>query len=96
MRELLYRERGLIGVSMFFAVFMLVGLYRVELLAQENRRYTCRFVNDLAARHESGEKYLADVLHGRRQIIPGLTIADLQRTLDAQHTTLQAFEGLDC
>lgn len=77
-------------------VALVIIVVRLEDLARENRTYICRFVADLNERYDRGVKYQADVEAGRVPIIPGLTLADLQRSIDGQKATLESFRGLDC
>lgn len=81
---------------LFFIAVLVTGIYRVEKFAGQTRTYMCRFVGNLEQRRDASDAYLQDVLHGRRPIIPGLQIADLQQSLDAQNATLASFQGLDC
>ena len=94
-RGFVRRHWALIGF-VILSVAMLVSTYRVETLADENRRYMCNFVNDLRERHQASLEYLSDVERGRRPIITGLTLVDLQRSIDTQKATLDSFRGLDC
>ena len=95
MSDWIHRERHVIAYCVF-ALFAVAGIYRVETTANKNRKYMCNFVVDLHARYQAGLDYRADVEEGRRPIIPGLTFADLQRSLDGQKATLESFRGLDC
>lgn len=79
-----------------FVSLLLVGIYRVETFAHDTRRNLCRFVDNLEDRRDAQQDYLEDVEAGRRQIIPGLNPADLQRSIDSQTATLMSFRDLHC
>ena len=88
-------------VVLFLAVVLVAGLgfydsqqRRAELAdAVSNiNRSLCTFVADLQRRHDDGVQFLEDNPEG----IPGLSATDIQRSLDAQQSTLDALSGLDC
>lgn len=67
-------------------------------LAQDGREAKdalCTFRADLVNRVERGEAYILEVEEGTRKIIPGVTVKDLQRSVESQRATLRALH-LDC
>lgn len=78
----------------------------VQRLAEQNRIIVlqgkqahdalCVFRADLDRRAVDGENFIADLVAGRRDPIPGITIADLQRSVAGQRSTLEALSNLDC
>ncbi len=78
----------------------LVGFYKADAkyqsVASESHSALCAFKNDLTRRHDDGERYVEDVKSGKRELIPGITIADLERSLASQESTLEALVPLHC
>lgn len=56
----------------------------------------CVFRDDLDNRADQGEQFIADIVAGKRDPIPGITIPDLQRSVAGQRSTLKALSVLDC
>lgn len=88
-------------VVLFLAVILVAGagLYNSyqqrQALRHEVVRITtslCTFVADLQRRHDDGVQFLEDHPDG----IPGISAKDIQRSIDAQQSTLDALSGLDC
>lgn len=69
---------------------------QLEELAVETNAALCAFKSNLEQRALDAEQYIADVQDGKREVIPGITIADLQRSLFNQQQTLDALEELSC
>ena len=88
-------HRNVIAYAVLVAA-MLVGVYRVESIANENRESICRFVIDLTNRRDAQVEYRDDLENGTRPPIPGVTIADIQRSIDSQTATIDAFAELNC
>lgn len=61
-----------------------------------SERALCSFKDDLRQRRDAGQAYLADLKSGKRVPIPGITQADIQRSIDAQTSTLNSLSGLGC
>lgn len=75
------------------------GLYKGYYLAQDGKQAKhalCAFQDSARQRYTDTEKYLDDVREGRRQLIPGLTEADLVRSLRRDRDTLDSIAFLDC
>lgn len=56
----------------------------------------CNFKLDLEVRQANTEQFVTDIEEGRRQPIPGISLADLKRSLEAQTRTLSSLSDLDC
>lgn len=69
---------------------------RLEEIAVETHDSLCAFKQDLTRRYESGVDYIEDVKAGRRQILEGFTIPELERSVQAQKSTLNALTPLTC
>jgi hypothetical protein len=67
---------------------------RLQAVATETHSALCTFKADLQARFENTKEYLAK--HPGKEPIPGITRADLRRSLDAQRSTLDALSVLEC
>lgn len=52
----------------------------------------CKFRNDLQVRYENGVTFLSEHPKG----IPGISSADIQRSLVNQRATLDSLENLNC
>ena len=87
------------------AVLLAVSLYtsaksagdqarKLEQVATETHPALCTFTDDLTRRYETTRKYLRK--HEGREPIPGITRADLRRSLQAQKSTLDALSVLNC
>lgn len=68
----------------------------VQHLAEETHASLCALKGDLERRYESGSDYVRDVEAGRRKPVPGITPADLERSLQNQRATLSALSRLHC
>lgn len=78
-------------------------IQRVEMLTTDARRAgvdtrsaICRFVVDLDRRNQQTEDFIAELKAGTREPIPGISIADLERSDQGQDATIKSFENLDC
>jgi hypothetical protein len=68
-----------------------------QIAAQENTRIAlCAFKKDLARRARDTEQFIADVQAGRRKPIPGISLADFQRSLRGQRSTIKSLSDLPC
>lgn len=65
-------------------------------VATETHDALCSFKLDLQTRQEDGRRYLRDVRAGRREIIEGITIQELEESLAARQATLDTLASLDC
>ena len=78
----------------------LAGYYRADAkvseVATEAHASLCAFKLDLERRNAEGEKFVKAIREGQRPPIPGLTLAELERSLDHQKRTLDSLEDLDC
>ena len=88
-------HRNVLAYAVLVAA-MLVGVYRVESVAKENRDSICRFVVNLTERRDAQVEYRDDLEDGTRPPIPGVTIGDIQRSIDQQTATIDAFAELNC
>ena len=88
-------------IALFLSVILVFGLgfydsqqRRADLAeaVQKINGALCTFVADIQRRHDDGVKFLEDHPEG----IPGISAADIQRSLDAQQSTLDSLSGLDC
>jgi hypothetical protein len=97
-------ESGLFRVTPLAAYLILVavlvlGMARVELLARDGAKAheaLCAFKLDRARQLADTRIFIRELKSGEREQIPGITIADLERTRIAQASTLAALRGLDC
>lgn len=64
----------------------------LEKLARETNAALCAFKTDLQRRYDAGVEFLEKNPNG----IPGISGADIQRSLVNQKATLDALEGLSC
>lgn len=78
------------------AAALLVGMIRLESLADSTHDAFCDFKRDLERRAGTTEVYINDVKNGRREIIQGFTISELARSLANQRATLDSLSDLNC
>lgn len=69
---------------------------RVDQVAAETHDALCAFKLDLAGRAVATAAFLTDLRDGARPPIPGITLGDLERSLDGQQATLDSLKSLDC
>jgi Tfp pilus assembly protein PilN len=69
---------------------------RTDIIALQTLNALCSFKSDLAKRAATTERFINDVERGERGLIPGITLADLARSLFAQRSTLRSLESLNC
>lgn len=90
-------------IGLFASICLVFGLglfnayqQRAELNTEVLRidHALCTFVSDLERRANDTREYLRK--HEGREPIPGITRADLRRSLQAQLSTLESFEELRC
>lgn len=65
---------------------------RVRAVAVETHEALCAFKSDLQRRYTAGSEFLENNPDG----IPGISAADIQRSLQNQRATLDALSALDC
>ena len=56
----------------------------------------CALKFDLQRRANDTQEFLDDLATGQREPIPGLTVADLKRSLNGQQSTLASLKHLEC
>lgn len=78
------------------SVALLIGAYRLETTTNETHSALCTFKADLARRYIDGQAYVDDVVNGERELLPGFTLADLNRSLANQRATLDSLSALSC
>jgi hypothetical protein len=69
---------------------------RVEALATATNGALCELRGDLERRHNDLATYLADVRAGKRRIIEGVTVGELERELAGRRDSLDSLAGLRC
>lgn len=83
------------------AIAILFGLNRRERNEQFKQNSTahaalCTFRADLVRRADDTEQFIREIETGVRMSIPGITEADLARSLNAQRSTVKSLAILDC
>lgn len=68
----------------------------IDKIALSTHDTLCVFKHDLQRRADDTQVYIIELQHGARQPIPGITIADLRRSLAAQRATIDSLSNLDC
>lgn len=82
-----------------FTVAVGYSVYTNHELGQQGKEAhdaLCVFKGNLAARAKDGEDYIADVKAGRRPILTGFTIAELERSVASQRAAVNSLRTLDC
>lgn len=69
---------------------------KVNALAAENHAVLCAFKHDRQESAERTRQFISELRSGIRPAIPGITVADLERTLANVESTLNALRQLDC
>ena len=78
---------------------MLVLLVSVGALAYhaiQTHDALCNFKGDLERRAEQTEMFIGEIRNGVREPIPGISLADLERSYANQTATLASLSDLDC
>lgn len=65
---------------------------RLEEVATQTHDTLCAFKRDLEVRYDNGAKFLKENPEG----IPGISAAEIQRSLSNQKSTLESLSNLDC
>lgn len=102
MKEMLRLNLGLV-VSAAFALlaisllavtiaFRAADQRQLEKVARSTHDALCTFKGDLEQRYQGGRQFLIDHPEG----IPGISPADIERSLANQKSTLHALSALDC
>jgi hypothetical protein len=65
-------------------------------VATTTHKALCSFKSDLQTRADDLEVYIVELEHRQRPFIPGVTLADLKRTLGNQRMTLSSLTDLEC
>ena len=84
---------------LFLSLAVAVSLYKVDAQAErgdEARSALCALKMDLSRREDSSRRFMNELLSGERKPIPGITVADIRRSVRNQRATLQALKTLDC
>lgn len=80
----------------FFHILLLAALVAavafLAYFAFETNQALCTFKQDLQVRYDNGVQFLVDNPEG----IPGISAADIQRSLSNQRATLEALSDLNC
>lgn len=89
LRALGWAQIGLLAVVALLVV-------RLMFIAGDTHDALCAFRGDLAARVASSSQYAEDVRDGKRELIPGVTLAEIDADIAARKRTLRSLETLDC
>lgn len=85
--------------AIFQRVGMIVLLVAVVVTLHrqgEAKHALCTFRDDLNQRQTDGLKYLSDLDEGKRKPLPGISRADIVRSLNNQQRTLDSLSDLNC
>lgn len=93
MRTFLRRHRELLAY-LALVIALLIGAYRLEVLARSTHEALCDLRADVERRTENTQRFLDD--HPGPFPIAGITRSELERTLTAQRATLDALSDLNC
>ena len=85
------RTLGRIHIAAVFVLAVSVAI--LGLFAIQSRSAICSFKRDLQGRAQNTAAFIEALETGQRPPIPGITVADLQRSLAGQRATLRALEG---
>lgn len=88
-------RRSFIATFSGIALLILTCIW-LALISLQNHDSLCAFRNGLASDFYRTEAYIQDVQAGRRRIIPGISIADLQAAQKARKARLDDLSSLDC
>jgi hypothetical protein len=69
---------------------------QIDIVASETKTALCALRLDIETRSKSTQEFIDGIRTGRREPIPGISIADLQRSVNSQQSTLEALKPLDC
>lgn len=67
-------------------------LHKIDQLSRETHTALCAFKGDLRSRYRNGVEFLEEHPDG----IPGISAAQIQRSLDQQKATLGSLVSLEC
>jgi hypothetical protein len=87
----------LTDAAVFLGVFLVIvgvtaGIYKVYTTADKAHQAICALRADRIRSIEDGRQFLKDHPDG----IPGITAADIRRSIDQQQVTVRAFRFADC
>lgn len=90
-----------VSLLAFAAIFIAVVLRvqdqnRIDDLASSTHDALCTFKANIQDRLTASQQFLDQIRDGKRQPIPGISNADLQRSIDARQETLRSLSTLDC
>lgn len=88
------RTLGWIQIALLVVVALLV--IRLMIVAGDTHDALCAFRGDLAARVASSSQYADDVRDGKRELILGVTLAEIDADIALRKRTLASLENLDC
>ena len=83
----------------FFGGSLLLRIHdqdRIDRVAMTTHDALCTFKLDLQRRANDTAVFIAELEHGQRPMIPGITAADLKRSLVNQRATIESLSDLDC
>ena len=97
----LYRKRWhlvSIWIAAFSAVILLMYNANREraIEGQTAANAICALKNDLQRRVDSTEEFIANLKSGKRDPIPGITVADLERSASSMNQTIAALAVINC
>lgn len=85
-----------IGAVVVAVVLRVQDQNRFEQLARETHESLCALKTDVKHRASNTQRFLDEIRRGDRPQIPGISIADLERSLASQRATLLALVTLKC
>ena len=75
---------------------LLVSVAALAYYAIQTHDALCKFKGDLEQRAEQTASFIDEIEDGERDLIPGISLADLRRSHSIQIRTLSALSGLEC
>lgn len=69
---------------------------RIDALSGSTHDALCAFKLDIERRLDTTTRFRDEIRTGRRHPIPGISTADLQRSIDTQRAALTSLATLDC
>ena len=75
---------------------LLVSVGALAYYAIQTHDALCKFKGDLENRAEQTAMFVGEIESGKRESIPGISLADLRRSYSNQVRTLSSLSGLDC
>lgn len=84
------------GVQSVALAFVILSIATLAYFSIQTHDALCTFRDDLERRANETAFYISQIELGIRPGIPGITTADLRRSLAAQKATLKSLDGLNC